>query len=351
MFNGTVANNLDTLLDTLSRIAWIVFILFVVVYFIQTLIKQGFIIAVIRLLSYRVLLPLLLTISLSLLSLALVFVQPQEVGVIISLISPGGVRPQPSRAGLRLIIPLIEEVRIYPIYWQTYTMSGKPSEGQELGDDSIRARTRDGQEVRLDCSVIFRINTDQAVLVHIDWQDRYIEDFVRPIVRGFVRTQVSQFTVQEVNSNARRDLEANLDRLLRDEVAENGLILDQFLLRDITFTQEYASSVEQKQVALEGTIQRDYEKQQIITLAEGQAEAIRIEAQAQSEALKLIAASLREHPDLVTYHYVERLSPNIRVMLVPSENPLILPLPPLLDDTMSLTSTLSPTFTTNSTLR
>lgn len=96
---------------------------------------------------------------------------------------------------------MLEDMAIYPIYWQTYTMSSSLTEGDTLGDDSIRARTSDGQEVRLDTSVIFRINTDQAVLVHIDWQARYIQDFIRPIVRGVVRTQVSQFTVKEVNSS------------------------------------------------------------------------------------------------------------------------------------------------------
>ena len=38
------------------------------------------------------------------------------------------------------IIPLAEEVHTYPIFWQTYTMSAKPNEGAQKGDDSIAAR-------------------------------------------------------------------------------------------------------------------------------------------------------------------------------------------------------------------
>ena len=121
----------------------------------------------------------------------------------------------------------------------------------------------------LDCSIIFRLDPKQAVRLHIDWQQRYIEDFVRPVVRGFVRTQVSQFTVTEVNSEKRKDLEAMLDQLLEDEFEHKGLILDQFLLRDITFSDEYAASIEEKQVELERQEQTKYEAEQLRRLAQG----------------------------------------------------------------------------------
>ena len=310
---------------------------------------------------------MLLAIILSLLSAAVVFVQPTEVGVVVSVISPGGVRPQPLRSGLHLIVPVLENEVKYPIYWQTYTMSNKPDEGNKAGDDSIRARTSDGQEVRLDASIIFRINYEQAVTLHIDWQARYIEDLVRPVVRGLVRTQVSQFQAREVNSSARRDLEATLDRLLSEELASKGLTLDQFLLRDITFTDEYAAAIEQKQIAQEGMERTQHEAQQVRNLAEGErdrlkteaegrkektiieaegnAKAILLQAEAQAQALKLIADSLRQNPDLLTYEYIQKLSPSIRTMLVPNNTPLILPLQDLVAD-MSSTNPVSTPLTT-----
>lgn len=335
---------LDSLLATIAQIIWALFGVYTLAYFVLTVRQHGLTLALIRLFSYRVMAPLLIAIGASLLSMALVFVEPTEVGVIVSVVSPGGVRPQPLRAGLHWIIPILEREEIYPVVWQTYTMAGKPNEGAKAGDDSIRARTSDGQEVRLDCSVIFRINSDRAVVIHSDWQTRYIEDFVRPTVRSVVRTQVSQFTVREVNSSARKDLEALLDRLLREELAEKGLLLDNFLLRDITFTPEYAASIEHKQIALEGEEQAKHEAQQVRNRAEGKADAIKTEAQAQSEALKLIAEALQADPQLLTYQYIDKLSPNIRAMLVPNNNPLILPLPDLMD-AQPLTTTQTTTVT------
>lgn len=356
--------NLDQLLQTISYIAWIFFGIFAIVVFVRTLMRQGPVLAILQLLSGRVLLPLLVVIIISFISAAVFFIPPTHVAVVISLISPGGVRPEPLRAGLHLIIPILETEVSYPVYWQTYTMSNKMGEGAVAGDDSIRARTSDGQEVRLDSSVIFRIDLEQAVTLHVDWQERYIEDFVRPVVRGYVRTQVSQFTVQEVNSSARRDLEITLGRLLSEEFAGKGIIMDQFLVRDISFTEEYAQAIEEKQVALEDMERTEHQAQQVRNLAEGErdrliteaegrreqymleaegrAKAILVEAEAQSAALKLIAEALAQNPDLLTYEYINKLSPNIRAMLVPNNAPLILPLQDLvneMDSTEPVTAT------------
>ena len=78
--------------------------------------------------------------------------------------------------------------------------------------------------------MIYKVDEEQAVTIHVDWQERYAEEFVRPVVRAIVRRQVSQFTAREVNSFKRTDLEAALDRILAQEFGEKGLILDQFLL-------------------------------------------------------------------------------------------------------------------------
>jgi regulator of protease activity HflC (stomatin/prohibitin superfamily) len=353
--------NIDLLLQWLSILGWALFIVAAAFLFWTTLRRQGLKPAIDKLFSARLLPLLLIALVLSVLGASVVFIQPQEVGIVISLVAPEGVRDQPLRSGLHLIVPFAEQVVRYTISWQTYTMSGKPGEGAKKGDDSIVARTSDGQEVSMDCSVIFRIDPEQALRVQIDWQDRYVEDFVRPVVRGVIRTEVSGFTVDEVNSSKRKDLEANLDLLLSQKFADKGLILDQFILRNIAFSPEYAASVEQKQVALQGAIQKEYEANQIRKLAAGQADAVKIKAQADADArviqakaeaaaLKLIADILAQNSDLLTYRYIDKLSPSIKVMLVPNNSPLILPLPTMeAEEGGTITSTLATTETFSTT--
>jgi regulator of protease activity HflC (stomatin/prohibitin superfamily) len=63
--------------------------------------------------------------------------------------------------------------------------------------------------------------------------------------------------------------------------------------------------------------------------AQAEAEARVIQAKAEAEALALIAQVLAENPDLLTYQYINKLSPNVQVMLLPNNAPFLFPLPDL----------------------
>jgi hypothetical protein len=67
---------------------------------------------------------------------------------------------------------------------------------------------------------------------------------------------------------------------------------------------------------------------------QGQAEAdvIKLKAQAEAEALQLIKAALDGDQNLITYRYIDKLGPGVKVMLVPSDNPYLLPLPDLTEN-------------------
>lgn len=342
---------LDRFLSFIAYIAWITFFIMLVILVIRAF-QYGGIKEIFRAITtWRVLLAFLIALGLSLLSASLIFIEPQKVGVVISLFNRDGYREQPFRSGLHWILPLAESVIQYPIFWQTYTMSSEPMEGTRVGDDSIASRSSDGQAVYLDSSIIFRIDPNQAIRLHIDFQDRYIEDYIRPILRGLIRTEVSQFTADEINSSKRKDLEANLDEQLRSALSDKGFVLDRFLLRNIAFSPQYATAIEQKQIAEQEQIKREYEAEQLRKLAEGTRDKTRIEAQgradaavlegeanarvillkaqAESQALQLLAAVLKENPGLLTYRYIDKLSPSLKAMLIPSNNPLILPVPDL----------------------
>jgi regulator of protease activity HflC (stomatin/prohibitin superfamily) len=283
-------------------------------------------------------------ILLNTLSAGLVFIQPQERGVVISAIEPKGYREDILQPGLRWVIPYAENVKTYSISKNTYTMSIAHLEGEIQGDDSIAARTSDGQEVYVDASIIYSLDPTHVLEVHIIWQDRYVDGLVRPTVRGVIRDAVSQFKVNEVYSTKRDLLKAEIEDELRAALEENGLLLSDFVLRNITFTPEYAASIEQKQIAeqkaqeaeyiVEQRIQEAEQARQVaegikdaaIIEAEGEAEAQVIKAKAEAEALQLIADALAGNPDLLNYRYIEKLAPGIQVMLVPNDNPYLLPL-------------------------
>ena len=301
----------------------------------------------VRALSITILVVTLAAVLLTSVSAGLVFVQPEERGVVISALAPNGYREQPLQPGLRWIIPYFENVVTYSIARQTYTMSIAAREGQVKGDDSVSARTADGQEVFMDSSVIYQVDPAQVVKLHIDWQNRYTDELVRPLSRGIIRDAVSQYGVEQVYSSKRSDLRNQIESVLREKLSENGIILVDFVLRNITFSPEYAASVEQKQIAEQQAQQakfvveqRKQEAEQARQVAQGKADATvieakgaadarKIEADAEKQALQLIAEGLADNQDLLTYQYITKLSPGVQVMLVPSNAPYLLPLPTL----------------------
>jgi len=284
---------------------------------------------------------------LSTVSAGIVFIKPEERGVVISAVQPTGYRLQPLQPGLRWIIPFFESVVVYPISRQTYTMSIAPNEGAIQGDDSITARTSDGQEIFVDASVIYAIDPEKVVEVHIDWQTRYDQELVRPLARGVIRDVVSQYKVEEVVTSQRVKMISQISEDMGQKLGNNGLILVDFILRNITFSPEYAASVEQKQVAEQlaqqakfVVEQRRQEAEQARQVAQGQADAVVInaqgaadariiQAQAEAQALQLIAAALQNNDKLLLYQYINQLAPGIQVMLVPNDNPYLLTLPTL----------------------
>lgn len=312
---------------------------------------------------------LVLALLLNTVSAGLVFVEPQERGVVISAIDSRGYREQALQPGLRWIVPYAESVVYYQISKQTYTMSIAHSEGQISGDDSIAARTSDGQEVIIDASVIFSIDPQKVVDLHITWQSRFVDDLVRPLSRGVIRDAVSQFRVDQVYSTNRLEMAGQMKDEMSRVLGENGLILSDFVLRNVTFSPEYAASIEQKQIAeqqaqqakfvvqskeqeaeqarktaagqadaeviaAEGhgksrIVQANAEAQAIVIQTQAEAEARLIQAEAEKQALELIAEAINANPDLLTYEYIQNLAPGIQVMLVPNDNPFLLPLPSL----------------------
>jgi len=297
-------------------------------------------------------LPLLLAVAalvgalvFTVISAGLVFIEPYEMGVVITVLGEGGLRPEPLSPGLHWIIPFLERVETYPIARQTFTMAKTPGEGEARGEMTVEARTLDGQRIFVDSSVIYEINPAHVLNLHIRWQHRYERDLIHPETRGIIRDVVSQYRVDEVVSTKRFEVTEEISRRLEEVLATNGLTLVDFVLRDITFTPEYAQSIEQKQIAEQQALQAKFVVEQkkqeaeqarqvaqgqadaAVIQAKGEAEARLIRARAEAEALKLIAEALATNPNLLTYEYISKLAPGIRVMLVPSNAPFILPLP------------------------
>jgi regulator of protease activity HflC (stomatin/prohibitin superfamily) len=266
-------------------------------------------------------------------------IQPNEVGVVFNVLS-GKLSDTALGPGLHIIVPGVQEVTIYSTSQQEYTMSGEVSEGAVRGDDAVVALTQDGQQVKIDITIIYRIDPANVNTVHRKWQNRYQDSLVRPALRNQVRAALTQFRVEQIYGAQHADLEQKIEEGARQIIEPEGFQVTNALIRNITFSPEYVASIEQKQVAQQQAEearfrvqQRQQEAEQTRELARGDADAVEIRAQGEAEALRLINEQIQQNPALIQWRYIEQLSDNVRIVVIPSNSPFLFDLQSLIQQT------------------
>ncbi len=299
----------------------------------------------------------------SVFSQGVIIVQPQEVAVVFDTI--GGDLLEPRGPGIHIIVPVVQEATYYSVAQREYTMSGASGQGTTVGDGAVSSRTSDGQEVQIDATIIYAIDPANANLVHQRWQNRFQAELVRPTVRGIIRDEISRYGVEEVYSTQREALRAGIREVIETRFAQEGLMVSDFLIRDIQFSAEYSQSVEQKQIAEQDRlramqeadrlrVQAQGERDAAVYQAEGQrlsaierangeadslrlraqaeADAILLRAQADAQALALINEQLSQNPNLLQWRYIDTLSDNVDMILLPSNSPFLFDVQQMLNE-------------------
>jgi len=246
----------------------------------------------------------------STLSTSIIVIDAGEVGVVFNIFA--GTQEEPLMPGLHIVVPYINEVYRYSTLEQVYTMTRTLGEGELHGDDSLWSPTSEGLQVGIDSSTRYKIDPRKAAFVHNNYRNTFIEVLVRPAIRSIVRHHVSQNTVTNIYGPARAQIQLDVTEDLEKRFSAAGLILLSFDIRNVNFTEDYATSIEQKQIA-----QQDAERMQFVLQkesqeaarkkieAEGVKQAAITEAQGEAEALRLINAQITLNENLLTYRYIE----------------------------------------------
>ncbi|MFN8374088.1 MAG: SPFH domain-containing protein [Anaerolineae bacterium] len=267
-------------------------------------------------------------------------VVPNATAAVIYNQLTGGLE-EPRGPGTSVIVPGVQVATFYPLQQQQYTMSRNSSIGQLGQDDAVDARSVDGQVVRLDVTVLFALDQTRVNDIHRRWQDRYLNDFVIPTVRAITRDVVSGYRAEDIYGARRSDMEQAMQDAVSARFTEEGIILNDLLVRDITFSDEFTASIERAQIASQDAQQAELRVEQIrqeaeqaraeaqgrrdaaILEAEGQAQSIVLRAQAEAEALRLVSEQIAANPLLIQYLYVTQLSDNVNIALVPANSPFL----------------------------
>lgn len=255
---------------------------------------------------------ILAVLALYILARSVVSVGAGERAVIFSKFS--GVLETQVGEGWHLLVPWVWEATKYDVKRHTWTITigeQAPQLGRAAPEPELVALTKDGQEVSLDVSVVYHPDPKYVWRLHQRVGPPYKEKVVRPKTRCICRMVVSQYAVTDVYSGSREEIQDKIAGDLREELAEWDIILDQLLLRNVKFSEEFQQAVEAKQVAIQ-----EYERMQyILAAAEQTKEKTVIEAEGEAESLRLQGKALRANPLNVQYEYARKVAPAVQAVL------------------------------------
>lgn len=201
-----------------------------------------------------------------------------------------GVLPQSMHEGLNFAIPLWQSVTFMDTRLQEYTMSASVDEGAMRKDDSLDAPTSDGQQVRVDATVIFRVDGSKAPELYRSIGVNFVDKIVRPFSRSQIRMVISRYTAPAIYSEKRQEAETIMTKELSDLLKEKNIIVDKVLLRAVYFSPEYSKAIEDKVIAEQRIKQAEFE----VAEANQRAQAKIEEAKGLAEAQALQKANLTQ---------------------------------------------------------
>lgn len=253
-------------------------------------------------------------------------ISPGHRGVVVML---GRVEQTVLSEGFHLIIP--------PMVRQVVPVDVRTKKLEVLAE----AASSDLQLINVTGVLNYHLNPQTVNKLYREVGLDYENILIGPALQEAIKAATAQFRIERILME-REVLKNIIQENLARRLEVNDIVVVQFSLANIEFSNEFNLAIERKQVAEQAALQKQYElqaaekdveitlaladgqKKAAIIAAEGRAESRRVEAEAEAAALQLIAAQLRGNPDLVKYEWATRLSPSIRTVLLPANQEIIL---------------------------
>jgi len=199
----------------------------------------------------------------------------------------GGVQSNALDPGFHVIVPLISETIAFDV--KTQALTWKDNDPNAYGP-RLRALTKDGQEIGGEATLNFRIGDTPKVYTTLgtDYIDR-----IAPIVRSVMSSETAGFSAQEIYSTKRPILQAQIRERVAADLQPYGVVVLDFLLRDVAFDKDFIEAINSKTIAENQLAQKSYE----IDQSRQDAKTIISKAQGEAGRLAAKADALTQNPE------------------------------------------------------
>jgi regulator of protease activity HflC (stomatin/prohibitin superfamily) len=202
-----------------------------------------------------------------------------EIGVLTRKVTLGGllgkpgIQPETYAPGATYIFPaFLTDWATYDISLQNLAMVKDPRRGDRQGQDDLNFKTIDGNDIQVDVTVAWQIDSKKApyLLAKVgDSTERVKEKLVRSACRSLVRDVLNELNSEEFYVSDKRFEKAMKAReKLSQLLGPEGILIQQVILGEHHFHPQYEQVIQEKK------------------LAEQNAERLRSEARAAAEQAK-----------------------------------------------------------------
>ena len=247
--------------------------------------------------------------------------------------APVGIEP-----GLHVKFPLVQSVVRFDVQTQKY--------GADATQSTLEsAASKDLQVVKMRIVVNYHIAQSKAPEIFKNLGTGYVDKVIVPTVHETAKATTAQFTAIELITN-REAVRAEIENLLKIKLAPYNIIVEQVSITDFDFSDQFNAAIENKVTAEQNALTEQnklsvvqFQAQQVvaaangqrdssIALAEGNAKATKLNAEAEAYRVQLVQQQLSKSPQYVDYIKASRWTGVLPTFYMTGGNtPLIMSLP------------------------
>ncbi len=169
----------------------------------------------------------------------------------------------------------ISDVEIIRFNTQTRDMTSETA-------SSLTVRSSDNLDIRLDCSLVFRLPSDKVADIRIERGNYY--DLVDRYMRNAPRNVASNYTGEYIGGEGRIVMEKEVLNQITMDLDAYDIIVEDFLIRSVDLPTTVDHAIEEKKAAEQKVVTAEYNRQAAIINADAQRQVLMIEAEGMKNA-------------------------------------------------------------------
>jgi regulator of protease activity HflC (stomatin/prohibitin superfamily) len=189
---------------------------------------------------------------------------------------------------------------------------------QRVQFEQLDSFSEETQDVFIGATINYQVNPNDIQDLYRNVGPDYFNKLVPNRVNQFFKDETVKYKAVRIAPN-REAIRTNVAQRLKDELSPFSIQVDDLLIDNIKFSPEFTKAIEDKQIATQQAQaaqnrvrQAQFEADQAIERAQGEATAYRLKRQTLT-------------PLLVQQNAIDKLNPNVRVILLPSNSNFLLP--------------------------